>query len=75
MRKPTKWLSRAGLARTAEAAEKNNAAAVGGLDGWFFLTAELRMMSVGTFWGRGSSKSRPRAETRNGGPAAGHPRF
>lgn len=30
---------------------KENAAAFAGVDGWLFLTAELRFLSVGRFWG------------------------
>jgi alginate O-acetyltransferase complex protein AlgJ len=31
--------------------EKENAGAFAGVDGWLFLTAELRFLSVGRFWG------------------------
>ncbi len=41
----------ADLGRRAAAAEKAEAAAVAGRDGWLFLTSELRHVSVGSWWG------------------------
>ena len=42
---------RTALSAKVQLLEKQNAAAVAGLDGWLFLTAELRFLSVGRFWG------------------------
>jgi SGNH hydrolase-like domain, acetyltransferase AlgX len=41
----------AALAAKVQLLEKENAAAVAGVDGWLFLTADLRFLSVGRFWG------------------------
>ena len=42
----------ADLAAKVQTLEKNTASsAVEGKDGWFFINAELRMLSMGTFWG------------------------
>jgi hypothetical protein len=41
----------AALASKVEILERENAAAVAGVDGWLFLTADLRFLSVGRFWG------------------------
>ncbi|HSZ78868.1 MAG TPA: hypothetical protein VK775_15800 [Chthoniobacterales bacterium] len=42
---------RSALAAKVQLLEKENAAAFSGLDGWLFLGAELRFMSVARFWG------------------------
>ncbi len=47
---------RAGLASKVQTLEKSNAGAAAGVDGWFFVTAELRMLSVGKFWGADAAK-------------------
>ena len=47
---------RAGLATKVQTLEKSNTGAVAGLDGWFFVTSELRMLSVGPFWGSSAAK-------------------
>jgi hypothetical protein len=39
------------LATIFQHAEKKNAAAVAGVDGWLFFAAELRLLSLGPFWG------------------------
>jgi hypothetical protein len=39
------------LARIVQNLEKDKAAAVAGNDGWLFLAAELRFLSLGRFWG------------------------
>ncbi len=44
------------LASKVAALEKKNAGAAAGLDGWFFLTAELRFLAQGKFWGEAASK-------------------
>jgi len=41
----------AALAAKVKLLEKENAAAVAGVDGWLFLTADLRFLSAGRFWG------------------------
>ena len=54
---------RSGLAAKVQALEKSNVGAEEGIDGWFFVTSELRMLSVGKFWGpdavRVSRSSKP----------------
>ena len=47
---------RAELAAKFQAAEKANARVVSGADGWLFLPAELRFLSVGRFWGDDAAK-------------------
>jgi hypothetical protein len=42
---------RSALAAKVESLEKENAAACSGVDGWLFLSAELRFMSLARFWG------------------------
>jgi hypothetical protein len=42
---------RSALAAKVQLLEKENAAALSGLDGWLFLGAELRFMSAARFWG------------------------
>jgi hypothetical protein len=44
------------IAGKAEAAQKESKTAVVGKDGWLFLTAELRALSVGPFWGEYAGK-------------------
>jgi hypothetical protein len=39
------------LAAKFQALEKRNAHAISGADGWLFLAADLRFLSVGRFWG------------------------
>ena len=47
---------RALCAARSEAAEKANTMTVEGKDGWLFLDAELRHMSVGRFWGEDAAR-------------------
>src|SRR5256714_3886962 len=44
------------LAATFQNAEKKNAAAVAGADGWLFFGGELRLLSLGRFWGDDATK-------------------
>ena len=44
------------LAKTVENLEKNKAAAVAGSDGWLFFGGELRLLSLGQFWGDDARK-------------------
>jgi SGNH hydrolase-like domain, acetyltransferase AlgX len=44
------------LAKTVGSLEKNNAAAVAGVDGWLFFGGELRLLSLGKFWGEQAAK-------------------
>ncbi len=62
---------RAGLATKVQALEKSNAGAVAGLDGWYFVTSELRMLSIGKFWGSDAAKvsHAPKPETADPLPA------
>ena len=44
------------LAKTVQNLEKSKAAAVAGSDGWLFFGGELRLLSVGRFWGADAAK-------------------
>src|SRR5439155_19720777 len=46
----------ADLAQKFQALEKSHAHAVAGIDGWLFLPSELRILSVGEFWGKNAAK-------------------
>ena len=55
-------------AEKAAAAEAAETAVVEGLDGWLFLSAELRHVGVGRFWGEDAARV-----SRAGNPAAADP--
>ncbi len=59
---------RAGLVPKVQALEKSNAGAVAGVDGWFFVTSELRMLSVGKFWGADAAKVSRSPKPENADP-------
>ena len=59
---------RAGLAAKVQALEKNNAAALEGVGGWLFVTAELRMMAAGKFWGADAAKVSRSPKPENADP-------
>ena len=44
------------LAEKLHAAEKKNAGAVAGADGWLFMASEFRLLTVGKFWGEDAAK-------------------
>ncbi|MDQ6624849.1 MAG: hypothetical protein M3Y69_01730 [Verrucomicrobiota bacterium] len=44
------------IGQRAQAAEKANIGALGGVDSWLFLTSELRFLVQGTFWGESAAK-------------------
>lgn len=44
------------LAKTVQDLEKNKAAAIAGSDGWLFFGGELRLLSLGRFWGNDAAK-------------------
>src|SRR2546423_7654820 len=44
------------LSTTVQNLEKSKAAAVAGRDGWLFFGGELRLLSLGQFWGDAASK-------------------
>ncbi|HVF71907.1 MAG TPA: hypothetical protein VM940_09895 [Chthoniobacterales bacterium] len=44
------------LAATVQAMEKKNATAVAGSDGWLFFGGDLRLLSLGRFWGQDAAK-------------------
>ena len=44
------------LAKTVQDLEKNKTAAVAGSDGWLFFGGELRLLSLGRFWGSDAAK-------------------
>ncbi|MEP7014062.1 MAG: hypothetical protein ABI925_01345 [Verrucomicrobiota bacterium] len=47
---------RAELAAKSLAAEKENAGAIAGADGWLFLSSDIRFLSIGRFWGEEAAK-------------------
>jgi len=47
---------RSALAEKLHAAEKKNAGAVAGADGWLFMASEFRVLTVGKFWGEDAAK-------------------
>jgi alginate O-acetyltransferase complex protein AlgJ len=44
------------LAAKSRAAQSENGAVIAGADGWFFLSSDIRFLSVGQFWGTDASK-------------------
>src|SRR6266511_4306686 len=44
------------LAAKSRSAESNGAAVIKGADGWFFLSSDIRFLSVGQFWGADAAK-------------------
>ena len=44
------------LAAKLRSAESKNAAVIPGADGWFFLSSDIRFLSVGQFWGADAAK-------------------
>jgi len=44
------------LAAKVQALERQSATVLAGADGWLFLTSELRLLSVGRFWGEDAIK-------------------
>ena len=44
------------LAAKSRAAQSENAAVIAGVDGWFFLSSDIRFLSVGPFWGADAAK-------------------
>ena len=44
------------LAAKSRAAESAHAAVIAGVDGWFFLSSDIRFLSVGQFWGADAAK-------------------
>src|SRR5437868_4065427 len=46
----------ASLAKTVQDLEQKKAAAVAGIDGWLFFGGELRLLSLGKFWGNEALK-------------------
>ena len=59
---------RAGLSAKVQALEKNNAPALVGVGGWLFVTAELRMMAAGKFWGADAVKISRSPKPENADP-------
>src|SRR5262249_45712511 len=59
------------LAARSRAAQSENAAVIAGVEGWFFLSSDIRFLSVGQFWGADTTKvSRaPRPESADPIPA------
>ena len=44
------------LASKSRSAQSENAAVIAGVDGWFFLSSDIRFLSVGQFWGADAAK-------------------
>src|SRR5947207_8738398 len=44
------------LAAKLRSAESKSAAVIPGVDGWFFLSSDIRFLSVGQFWGADAAK-------------------
>src|SRR4029450_8791821 len=44
------------LAAKSRSAQSENAAVIPGVDGWFFLSSDIRFLSVGQFWGADAVK-------------------
>jgi hypothetical protein len=44
------------LAAKSRSAQSENAAVIPGVDGWFFLSSDIRFLSVGQFWGADAAK-------------------
>lgn len=44
------------LATKSRATESEHAAVIAGVDGWFFLSSDIRFLSVGQFWGADAAK-------------------
>jgi len=44
------------LAGKSRAAQSENAAVIAGVDGWLFLSSDIRFLSAGQFWGADASK-------------------
>jgi len=44
------------LAAKSRAAESEHAAVIAGVDGWLFLSSDIRFLSVGQFWGADAAK-------------------
>ena len=44
------------LAAKSRSAQSENAAVIAGVDGWFFLSSDIRFLSVGQFWGADAAK-------------------
>src|SRR4029077_6011267 len=44
------------LAAKVRSAESEHAAVITGVDGWFFLSSDIRFLSVGQFWGTDAAK-------------------
>jgi len=56
------------LAGKFQATEKSNAHAIAGADGWLFLSSELRLLSVGCFWGDDAAKVSRSTKPENADP-------
>src|SRR5690349_17497122 len=44
------------LAAKLRSAQSENAAVIPGVDGWFFLSSDIRFLSIGQFWGADAAK-------------------
>jgi hypothetical protein len=44
------------LAAKSRSAQSESAAVIAGVDGWFFLSSDIRFLSVGQFWGADATK-------------------
>jgi hypothetical protein len=56
------------LGRKFQTSEKLGAGALAGEDGWLFLPADLRLLSVGQFWAQGAMKVSRASNRESGDP-------
>src|SRR5260370_19301719 len=56
------------LAAKSRSAEVEHAAVIAGADGWFFLSSDIRFLSVGQFWGADAAKVSRAHKTESADP-------
>jgi len=56
------------LAAKSRAAQSEHAAVIPGVDGWFFLSSDIRFLSVGQFWGADAAKVSRAHKTESADP-------
>jgi hypothetical protein len=56
------------LAAKLRSAESEHAAVITGVDGWFFLSSDIRFLSVGQFWGADAAKVSRAHKTESADP-------
>jgi acetyltransferase AlgX (SGNH hydrolase-like protein) len=56
------------LAAKSRSAQTEGAAVIAGVDGWFFLSSDIRFLSVGQFWGADAAKVSRAHKPESAGP-------